>query len=101
MELDERKMTDYSAVALILPACFAGGLLLGLAYFLSLRMTANLIVGQSRPVLAIALTLGRLGLLVAGFYAAVLFGGMALLSALGGVLVAKMLLLRRTRGMAG
>ncbi|MDN5569240.1 MAG: hypothetical protein L0G27_10950 [Paracoccus sp. (in: a-proteobacteria)] len=93
-------MSDYPAIALILPVCFAGGLLLGLAYFQSLRMTADLITGQSGPMLALALTLGRLALLVAGFYAAVLFGGLALLAALGGVLAAKMALLRLTRGVA-
>jgi hypothetical protein len=40
--------------------------------------------------------MGRLGSLCAGFYLAVLAGGLALLAALAGILCAKALMLRRT-----
>ncbi len=92
-------MIDLSTLPLLvtLPVCFMGGLLLGYAYFRALRETANLIVSNGHPLLGLALTLGRLGLLGAGFYVAVLAGGLALLAALGGVLCAKTLMLRRIR----
>ncbi|MBN2907387.1 MAG: hypothetical protein JXJ18_11815 [Rhodobacteraceae bacterium] len=82
---------------LSLPVCFAGGLGLGFAYFSALRATADLIVTGGRPILGLALTLGRLAFLGAGFYLAVLAGGLALLAALAGVLCAKALMLRRAR----
>ena len=87
-------MTDTLPLALIVPGCFAGGILLGYAYFRALRETARLIVAQGHPLVGLALTFGRLGLLCAGFYVAVLAGGLALLSALAGVLVAKSIMLR-------
>ncbi len=85
---------DTLPLAIILPACFVGGLGLGYAYFLALRETARLIVAQGHPLIGLALTLGRLSLLCAGFYVAVLAGGAALLAALAGVLCAKVILLR-------
>lgn len=92
-------MIDLSALPLsvALPACFLGGLALGYAYFHAVRRTADLIVSQGHPVLGLALTLGRLALLVVGFYLAVQAGWAALLAALAGVLCAKALILRRTR----
>jgi F1F0 ATPase subunit 2 len=100
LELDEREMMDPSTVPLhiTLPVCFLGGVLLGYIYFRALRMTADLITSQGHPLLGLALTFGRLALLVAGFYVAVLAGGLALLAALGGVLCAKLLMLRNIRG---
>lgn len=97
--MDERAMIDVSALplSLTLPACFLGGLALGFAYFLALRKTADLIVTGGHPLLGVALTLGRLAFLAAGFYLAVLAGGLALLAALAGVLVAKALLLAQMR----
>ena len=70
LEMDERAMIDLSCppAVLILPLCFAGGLLLGLAYFRALRGTADLIVSGGRPLLALALTLGRLVVLGAGLF---------------------------------
>ncbi|WCR13017.1 ATP synthase subunit I [Paracoccus seriniphilus] len=94
MEMDEREMTH---LPLTLAVCFSAGLLLGFAYFAALRMTADLIVGQGRPLLALGLTLGRLGAMVAALYLAVLFGGLALLAALGGVLSAKAVLVGKAR----
>lgn len=92
--MDEREMTH---LPLTLVVCFSAGLLLGFAYFTALRMTADLIVGQGRPLLALGLTLGRLGAMVAALYLAVLFGGLALLAALGGVLSAKAVLVGKAR----
>ncbi|WP_116131546.1 ATP synthase subunit I [Tropicimonas sp. IMCC34043] len=97
--MDERTMIDLAALPLsvVLPVCLLGGLVLGYTYFRALRMTADLIVGQGRPLLGLALTLGRLTLLAAGFYLAVQAGAFALLAALAGVLGAKALMLRRVR----
>lgn len=99
LEVDERTMIDLSALPLplTLTVCFLGGLMLGYAYFRAIRVTANLIVSQGPPLLGLALTFGRLALLSAGLYVAVLAGGLALLAALGGILCAKALLLRQTR----
>jgi F1F0 ATPase subunit 2 len=97
--MDERAMTDLSMLPLsaILAVCFAGGFALGYVYFRALRETADLIVAGRRPLVGLALTLGRLALLCAGFYLAVLAGGAALLAALAGVLGAKALMLRQPR----
>ncbi len=95
--MDERAMIDLSSVPLhiALPAFFLGGLLIGYGYFRALLETANLIVREGQPLLGLALTLGRLSLLVSGFYIAVLAGGLALLTAFAGVLCAKVMLLYR------
>lgn len=80
-----------------LPATFAGCVLLGLLYFRAVRATADLIVTGGRPVLTIALILGRFGLLGAGFYLALQAGALALLAALAGVLTGRGLTMRRMR----
>jgi hypothetical protein len=97
--MDERKMTSLHIVPLYLtlPLCFLGGLLIGLVYFQALRRTADLIVRGGNPLLGLALALGRLALLGAGLYVAVLFGALALLAALAGVLCAKAVMLRHTK----
>jgi hypothetical protein len=97
--MDERAMIGLNTTPLflVLPICFAGGHILGFAYFRALRWTADLIVGGGRPLLGLALTLGRVAFLGAGFYVAVLSGGLALLAALAGLLCAKALMLRQTR----
>jgi ATP synthase protein I len=99
LEMDERAMIDLAALPLpvTLTLCFSGGLLLGFAYFRAMRITADLIVGGGSALLGLALTVGRLFVLGAGFYLAVLAGGPALLAALAGFLCAKALMLRRTR----
>jgi Cu/Ag efflux pump CusA len=99
MEMDERAMIDLAALplSLTLPICFLAGLVLGYAYFRAVRETADLIVGQGPLLLGLALTLGRLALLCAGFYLAVQAGGLALLAALAGVLCAKTVMLRQAR----
>jgi len=97
--MDELTMIDLASgtVFVTLPVCFLGGIVLGYAYFRAMRATADLIVSRGHPLLGLALTLGRLALLGTGFYLAVLWGGVALLAALAGVLVAKALILRQTR----
>lgn len=97
--MDERAMIDLEALplSLTLPVSFIGGLLIGLVYFRALRLTADLIVGHGNPLLGLALALGRLALLGVGFYVAVLAGGLALLAALAGVLMAKFVMVRLAR----
>lgn len=92
-------MTELLSVPdlMLLPIFFAGGILLGFAYFRTLRMTADLLVRGDSPLLGLALTLGRITFLGLGFYVAVLSGGLALLAALSGVLCAKALVLRQAR----
>lgn len=91
-------MAEKLPLVLTLPLCFAGGLLLGFAYFRALRWTTALIINGGSPVLALALSLGRLIMIGLGFYLAVLFGGLALLTTLAGVLTVKALMLRHDRG---
>jgi hypothetical protein len=97
--MDERTMTalDTWPLVLTLPLCFAGGVLLGLAWFRVLRWTTDLIVNGGSPVLALTLSLGRLVVIGAGFSLAVLFGGLALLAALAGVLTVRAVMLRRNQ----
>ncbi len=97
--MDERAMIELQALPLpvTLPVCFLAGLVLGYIYFRSLRETANLIVSHGHPLFGLALTLGRVALLGAGFYVAVLAGALALLMVLAGVLCAKTLMLRQTQ----
>ena len=80
---------------LLLPTVFLAGLLLGYAYFHSLRTTTALIVSQGHPLIALGLTMSRLALLAVIFYAAARAGGPALLAALAGVLCARTLMLHR------
>ncbi|PRY80537.1 F1-F0 ATPase (N-ATPase) AtpR subunit [Yoonia maritima] len=90
-------MIDLSAIPLLitLPVCFLAGLFIGYGYFRALRATADLIVQDGQPLLGLALTLGRLSLLVTGFFIAVLAGGFALLATFAGLLCAKALMLYR------
>jgi hypothetical protein len=100
MEMDERTMTDVPALAppLIIALAFLGGALLGWAFFRALRRTTELIIDGDHMLLALALTVGRLALIGAGFYLAALAGGVAILATLAGVLCAKALLLKGARG---
>jgi uncharacterized membrane protein len=97
MEMDERTMIDLAAVplVLILPVCLAGGLVLGFAFFSTLRISADMIVMGDHPFRAMALTLGRFVCLGAGLYVAVLAGSLALLATFTGLLCAKWIMLRR------
>ena len=82
---------------LLLPACFIGGLIIGHGYFRALRATTDLILHEGKPLMALALTLGRMSLLATALFIAVLAGGPALLAAFAGVLCAKALMLYRVR----
>ena len=82
---------------ILLPGCFLGGLFIGYGYFRALRATTDLILHEGQALMALALTLGRLSLLATGFFIAVLIGGPALLATLGGVLMAKALMLHKMR----
>lgn len=77
---------------------FFGGGLLGLAYFSAVRLTSDLIVTGSKPLLAIALILGRFALMAAGLVLTLQAGAFALLVALAGVLVGRTLAIRWARG---
>lgn len=92
-------MIDLSDLSLfiLLPSCFLAGLFIGYGYFRALRATADLIVHEGQPLMGLALTLGRLSLLVTGFFIAVLIGGLALLATFAGVLCAKALMLYKVR----
>nr|WP_237399955.1 ATP synthase subunit I [Rhodovulum visakhapatnamense] len=97
--MDERKMMDFSALSPtpLLPACFVGGLVIGYGYFSALRATTDLILRDGKPLIALALTIGRMSLLASALFIAVLIGGAALLAAFAGVLCAKALMLYRLR----
>ncbi len=97
--MDERAMTNLfgAPYGLVLAVCIIGGLGLGLAYFRSLRTSADLLVRGGHPLLGLALAFGRLACLGAGLYLAALAGGLALLAALAGILWAKAVILRSTR----
>ena len=97
--MDERAMIDLTnlPLTLALPGSFIGGLLLGFVYFRAVRATVDLLVAHGSPLLALALTFGRLALIGGGLYLAVQAGGLALLAALFGVLVAKFVMVRETR----
>lgn len=84
-------------LALLVPASFAGGVLLGVVYFRAVRMTADLIVSGQKPLIALGLTLGRFALLGAGFFLAVQAGWVAVLAVLAGVLAGRRLVLRPIR----
>lgn len=90
-----------TTLLLTLPVAFAGGLGLGFVFFRALAITTDLIASGGPALFGLALTLGRLAVLAAGFYVAVLSGGVALLAALAGVLCAKALVLRRARRVGG
>ncbi|WGI24292.1 ATP synthase subunit I [Halomonas alkaliantarctica] len=115
LEVDERTMMNTLSLPLLsfpqgslpllltwplllkIPLCFLGGLALGYIYFYVLQKTINLFVNVShgRPLMAMALTLGRLTLLVLGLYVAVLMGALTLLAMLTGIVSAKTLMLRK------
>ena len=92
-------MIDLSGLPLfiLLPSCFLAGLFIGYGYFRALRATVDLIVHEGQPLMGLALTLGRLSLLVTGFFIAVLIGGLALLATFAGVLCAKAQMLYKMR----
>lgn len=99
MEVDECKMIYPDSLPMLtkLMVCFIGGVIVGYAYFKALRMTTELIMCGRHPFGAVALTVGRMGLIFIAFYLAVQAGGLALLAALTGVLSAKAMMLYHLR----
>jgi len=89
---------DTWPVLLLLPVCFVGGAILGLGYFRSLKLTADLIVKGHSPILVIALGFGRLIVLIAGFVLALQAGGIGILGTLAGVIAGRELIVRRKWG---
>lgn len=89
-------MFSLNSVA-IAAACLITGIGLGHVYFIALQQTTDLILGKCSLMLVLGLTLGRLALLAGAFYVAVQFGGIALLSALAGVLLAKTRILKAAK----
>jgi F1F0 ATPase subunit 2 len=97
--MDECTMIDLDTLRTLmsLTGYYIGGLLLGYAYFKALRLTTDLIVSKRQPLLGVALTIGRVGLICTGFYVAAQTGALALLVALTGVLSTKALTLLHIR----
>ena len=73
------------------------GLALGLVYFASLKRSVTLLVGGKSWLTALALTLGRIGAVVALLYLAAKLGAAPLLAAFIGFLMARVLALRAER----
>lgn len=76
---------------------FAGGFLLGYGYFHALRKTTDMLLGKGSMLLVLALTLGRMTAIAAGFYLAVLVGAPALLAAFSGAMLGRAMILRHRR----
>lgn len=74
------------------------GLLLGLLHFATLQWTLHVFTGGSLPR-ALLLQLARLGLLGSALYLLATLGAMALLSGMLGILLARSVILRRTRSL--
>jgi hypothetical protein len=91
--MDERVVTALVpgglAAPFVLAACLAAGIMLGLVYFMMLRRAAMLVLGGGRTSLLLALTVGRLALLVSGLYSTSRFGALPLLAAAAGMLVGR------------
>lgn len=87
---------EYTSLSLL------AGAALGWAYFHSLWATVQRLPGHRRPAMLMALSLLlRLGTVLAAFTVVVRWGDWpALLSALAGFVVARVLLVRRTRSPA-
>ncbi|MCA0942029.1 ATP synthase subunit I [Salipiger pacificus] len=86
-------VTPYTLAALALCLGFA----LGWAHFASLRRVTGLYLDGGPPWRALALQLGRLGLLAAGLLGLALLGTLPLLAGTLGLLLARQVVLRRAR----
>lgn len=98
--MDEHAMIhpETLPITVLLPACFIGGVVLGILYFRCIRITADLIVTGQRPVLAMALLVARLVLLAGGFLLALQTGGFGLVATLAGVIIGRECVIRRKGG---
>ena len=93
-------MTGGLSLAAVIACWVVGGLMLGVAYFATLRRTADLFaIGQGRSM-PVALTLARLVGATLFLATAARFGALPLLSAFLGFLVARGLALRGSRRVA-
>jgi hypothetical protein len=101
MEVDDGRMNtlladnlrSLAAIAISLPVGFVAGLV----YFHALRRSADLMVSGGRATVTLALTAGRLALLVAILLAAAWFGALSLLAAAAGVIAGRNWIMRRNR----
>jgi predicted lysophospholipase L1 biosynthesis ABC-type transport system permease subunit len=91
---------DYTILLLTLSASLIGGILLGVIYFRAVQMTVDFLVAGARPVLAVALTLGRFALLGGGLFVATQFGAISLGAMLVGILLGRTVTIRWVRGKA-
>jgi hypothetical protein len=84
----------------ILALWLAGGLALGVGYFLMVRRSADLILSKSRsgPWLGVALVLARLGSLGAVLVLAAMQGAGPLLAASLGLVIGRFVVMRALRG---
>jgi hypothetical protein len=98
--MDEHAMSTYLAGqwAMMVPAFFAGGVLLGYGYFRALHKTTDMLLGKGSMLLVLALTLARVAAIGMGFYLAVLVGAPALIAAFAGAMLGRALILRRGKG---
>jgi len=91
-------MSDYGTIggALVLAAAFAAGAALGAAYFLGLWYTVRRQASARWPaVWLLGSAVGRLALLLAGFYLVMAGSWERLLACLAGFVVARLVLTRR------
>lgn len=88
-------MNQFSMAAQI-GLAFPAGIVIGAAYFLSLRWAVDMLAA-GEYVKALLANCLRFGLLAAVFFALVGFGAAALLLAALGLLLARQLILRRVR----
>lgn len=85
-------------ILVLLPLCFVAGVILGLAYFRCVKVTADLIVTGKRPFFVAGLAVGRLVLLAAGLTLSLQGGGFGLLGTLAGVVAGRELMIRSKWG---
>lgn len=86
------------APAVTVPLALAAGVGVGLLYFAALYHGVRLQMGQRNWPLAILLHLLRPLLAIAAFWGLAQAGALALLSGLGGFLIARLLVRRRVSG---
>jgi F1-F0 ATPase (N-ATPase) AtpR subunit len=93
-------MTGLASLLSLAAVWTAGGLLLGTAYFATLRRTVDLLLADGGRLTWAALTLGRLVAMTLFLAGAARFGALPLLGAFLGFLVARGFALRRSRRVA-
>jgi F1F0 ATPase subunit 2 len=81
----------------VIAGSFAAGLMLGLGYFALLARTVRLFAAGADTVRAVTLYALRIGVAVAAFVAMAQAGAAPLIGALGGFVVARIVVGRRAR----